>query len=538
MATLVLSDNYAQTSAIVALGQEAKASSELLASTLSRELEKYRLASLVLAQDADAIGVLQGGTPNDRAKFNTKLEALSNEMGAAAIYLLDVNGTALAASNWQTPETFVGQNYGFRPYFRQAVSKGSFEQFALGTVSRRPGLYIARRLQRMGLTLGVIIAKVEFDELEAEWRNAGISAFATNSEGVILVTSDAGMRFKAIQPINRAKQSQMLRDLDYGARPLEVLETYASDDVGRTTEPNVSSKGTIEATQTLQNGWVLHILKATAPAVRPALFASRLTVSMSILALLALILLIFYIRWSAAFKTEQALNERQRELTQRLVQLNKLAALGQIAAGVGHEINQPLAGISAYAHNALSFLHRGDVSSAQENLGQIGKLTMRIGAITSELRGFSRKATGSIVPVSIAGVIQGVLLLLRDRINRSGALISVPKSDALVLAEGVRLEQVLVNLIQNALDAQPAGLQLDLSLGSTESHVELVVRDNGPGLSHEARSKLFQPFSTTKREGLGLGLVISRDIMIDFGGELSALSPLEGAAFVLRMRPA
>jgi two-component system C4-dicarboxylate transport sensor histidine kinase DctB len=536
--TILVSDHYAKSRAVAALGQEAEASSELLASALTRELEKYRLASLVLAQDADALRILQAGNAQDRDAFNVKLEDLSQEMGAAALYLLNVDGTTVAASNWRTPQTFVGQNYQFRPYFRQAIATGSFEQFALGTVSRRPGLYIAKRLQRGGKTLGVIIAKVEFDGLEAEWRRAGISAFATNPDGVILVTSDAAIRFKTIRPLNGAAQSKMLRDLDYGSRPLEMLPLFAKRDVALAGDPTAATKSTIEATETLQNGWVLHILKATSPALQPALLASRLTAFVTLLVVAALAALIYYLRWSAAYRAEKALNERQRELNERLVQLNKLATLGQIAAGVGHEINQPLSGISAYAHNALTLLERGDTKTVQENLDLIGKLAARIGAITGELRGFARKATGSIVAVSVAEVIQGALLLLRDRINSADASITLPKADARVLVEGVRLEQVLVNLIQNALDAQTEGLVLDLALTSTETFVELTVADNGPGLTEAARASLFQPFSTTKREGLGLGLVISRDIMSDFGGELAALAPPKGAAFVLRMKPA
>jgi len=538
VATILVSDHYARSRAVLDLGKEAEASSELLASALTRELEKYRLASLVLAQDADAIRILQTQKKQDRDAFNTKLEDLSREMGAAAIYLLNADGTTMAASNWRTPQSFVGQNYRFRPYFRQAVIDGSFEQFALGTVSRRPGLYIARRLQRGGAPLGVIVAKVEFDALEAEWRSAGLSAFATNPDGVILVTSDPSNRFKTIRPLDGAAQAKMLRDLDYGSRPLEMLSLFADQDVSIASDSAASAKSTIEAKRTLQNGWVIHVLKATNPALQPALFASRLTVFVTLMMAAALTALIYYLRWSAAYKAEKALNERQRELSERLVQLNKLAALGQIAAGVGHEINQPLSGISAYAHNALTLLERGDTDAVHENLGLIGKLAARIGAITRELRGFSRKATGSISEVSIAEIIQGALLLLRDRITNANATVIAPKADALVLVEGVRLEQVLVNLIQNALDAQPEGLELELSLTRTETFVELTVSDNGPGLSEVARASLFQPFSTTKREGLGLGLVISRDIMSDFGGELAALAAPKGAAFVLRMKPA
>jgi two-component system, NtrC family, C4-dicarboxylate transport sensor histidine kinase DctB len=258
----------------------------------------------------------------------------------------------------------------------------------------------------------------------------------------------------------------------------------------------------------------------------------------ALLALFAVGLIWIYQRRSAAYKAERRLAIEQRALGDRLVQLNKLAALGQIAAGVGHEINQPVTAIMAYSNNGLGLLDAGQIGTVRSNLTQISQLAARIGTITSELRGFARKATGDVSPVSLLKVIEGAKLLLADRIASASAIVSMPKTDALVLAEAVRLEQVLVNLFQNALDAGQDGVEISLSIEARTPYVELTIADNGPGLSSVARETLFQPFSTSKRDGLGLGLVISRDIIIDFGGELVATTPARGAAFVMRLRPA
>ena len=254
--------------------------------------------------------------------------------------------------------------------------------------------------------------------------------------------------------------------------------------------------------------------------------------------LLLLVLGTVFLRRSLAYRAERALLAEQRKLNERLMQFNKLATLGQIAAGVGHEINQPLSAMTAYAANARGFLERGDLAQAGDNLERILKLAGRIGTITGELRGFARKSTGAISVVNLSDVIDGALLLLRDRIRSSRATIQTEPLDHAVIGEAVRLEQVLVNLIQNALDAGQAGVAISLSVESDDRFVSLTVADNGPGLSDTARQSLFQPFSSTKREGLGLGLVISRDIMNGLGGELVALAPEQGAAFVMRMRRA
>ncbi len=536
-ASFVVSDNIARNRAVVEAGKRGDVSAELLASALEREHERFRLATLVLAQDADARAVLAGADGERLGAFNKKLEALSRDMGAAAIYLLDLNGLTLASSNHTRPETFVGQNYGFRSYFREAIRKGHHEQFALGTVSRRPGLYIARQLQSGGKPIGVIVSKVEFDNLEAEWRKAGVTVFATNANGVILITSRGEWRFKTVQPLSKATQNKMLRDLDYGPNPLEVLPIYQLSQVGAIKDANIASKKYAEAVKQLANDWQLHVLTETQESIRAAVASSRISVLASLLALFALGLAMVYLRRSAAFKAERNLAIQQRDMSERLVQLNKLAALGQIAAGVGHEINQPLAAISAYTSNAVTFLDRGQTDNVRDNLNRVIGLASRIGTITAELLGFARKATGTITAVSLNKVIEGALLLLRDRIATLNAVVHQPKDDALVQAEAVRLEQVLVNLMANALDAGQSGVEIDLSIEVKDGFVELKVADNGPGLSMETRKTLFQPFSTTKRDGLGLGLVISRDIMADFGGDLVAATPVRGAAFIMRLRP-
>jgi two-component system, NtrC family, C4-dicarboxylate transport sensor histidine kinase DctB len=539
---LALGEVFARQAAVTEINTEARDASELLASSLGRELEQYRLASRLLAQDSDAVRLLEGERGTRLSDFNQRLESLSESMGAAAIYLLDTGGTTLAASNWRKRESFVGQNYAFRAYFREAMRTGSHEQFALGNTTGRPGLYIARQLVRAGRPVGVIVAKVEMDSLEAEWRQARVTAFATNSYGVILVSSVPEWRFDTIRRIDPAAQQRMLNEVEYGTRPLSMLPHYGAGDVRRADDADAWAGPWLEATAQLENGWMIHVLHETRPRVDAATAAMRQQIIIGLMVPLLLVLLVVFLRRSLAYRAERAMFAQRQQLNERLMQFNKLATLGQIAAGVGHEINQPLSAVTAYAANAQGFLKRGDLAQAQENLDLILKLAGRIGAITGELRGFARKSTGAVGAVRLADVTDGALLLLRDRIQSSDATIHVGSMDHSVLGEAVRLEQVLVNLIQNSLDAGQAGIVIELSAEADSRFVSLTVSDNGPGLSDVARQSLFQPFSTTKREGLGLGLVISRDIMIDLGGELVALppdrGPEPGASFVMRIQRA
>jgi two-component system C4-dicarboxylate transport sensor histidine kinase DctB len=188
-------------------------------------------------------------------------------------------------------------------------------------------------------------------------------------------------------------------------------------------------------------------------------------------------------------------------------------------------------------------LDRDQAQPARKNLAVIASLTERIGAITGELRAFSRRTTSKVTPVGVEQAIAGALLLMSPalrtrhvRLKRTGDV-----RDLRVLGEPIRLEQVLVNLLQNAVEAvaDHASPAVELSVEATRREVRIRVRDNGPGLSPKARAGLFKPFNSTKPAGMGLGLVISQDIVREFGGQLTAERVAgEGATFMVTLRRA
>ena len=539
-AAFALADYFATRRAVDAEAARAEASTVLLVSSFRRELEKFHLAASVLAQDPDSVAAIASHDAQKLLRLSEKFERLSVEMNAATVYLLDAQGTTLAASNWRLPTSFVGSNYAFRSYYREAMQSGKAEQFALGSVSHRPGLYIARRINMNGVAAGIMVVKVEFDALEAEWRSSGRPAFATNQQGIILVTSVPEWRFQTTVSLPPATHETIRESLDFGEVPLRMNALFAAGSVALTNTQSAYRQPYVEAVRSLLGGWSVHVLAPTREPVRAAVRNARLTVLGGLLLVAAMVAINIFRRRSAAAKADLLASERLRTLNERLAQANKLATLGQIAAGVGHEINQPLAAIATYADNSQKLMMLGKLTEANDNLVRIATLTERIGKITRELRGFARKASGVIEPVAIDGAIAGALLLLQERTTTLNATVRCHRIDAglMVLAENVRLEQVFVNLLQNSLDAGGHGTLIDIALRHHNGMIEVSVRDNGPGLSAATRASLFQPFSTSKQEGLGLGLIISRDIMADFGGDLVATQPVTGAEFVMRLRPA
>jgi two-component system C4-dicarboxylate transport sensor histidine kinase DctB len=231
--------------------------------------------------------------------------------------------------------------------------------------------------------------------------------------------------------------------------------------------------------------------------------------------------------------------DRAALLHRELEQANRLATLGQIAAGVTHEIAQPVAAIRASAHNAGISLARGDAQGAGDDLATINRLTERIGAIAGELRSFSRKGGRAATETRVSDALDGAVLLLSSRLRHAGAELELRLADGLkVKADRVRLEQVLVNLLQNALDAQGEVSSPHILVAARREGggVAIRVTDRGEGVSPAMAAQLFTPFRTSRPEGLGLGLVISRDIATDLGGELDhepCASATPGATFRL-----
>lgn len=562
------------------LSRQADAAADLHAAVLRSELEKHRSLPVVLAQDPEVAALLSGAARGDADVVSAKLETLAGQTRAAAIYVLDRTGVARAASNWREPTSFVGSDYAFRPYFRGAMQSGAAEFFALGTVSGRPGLYLARRIGTPAAPAGVVVVKVEFDALEADWRGSGEPAYVTDSRGVVLVTSVPEWRFRRSRDLTAAEREAILDDQTLTGQALAPLPFDSDAGDGRIVRAAAGgpvSEWILSSIETDTPGWTLHLLDPIGAGIVANVLSARAVAGLLITLLAVGAGVVLRRRQQAmarAIAEEQARAELERRIDDRtqelraangrlsreiderrraeasrevlreeLVQANKLATLGQIAAGVAHEINQPVAAIRTHADTATAYLDRDDPEAARRSLGRVAELTGRIGVITDELRAFSRKSTQGVSAVSPAAAIDGALLLIGGRLREGGVeLVRGGEADVRVQAEPIRLEQVVVNLVQNAFEAMTdAGTPsptLTIDVARKGRRVEIVIGDNGPGVDPAVASALFTPFVTTKPAGLGLGLVICRDIVAGFGGELTLRPSPAGAQFVIALRPA
>ncbi|MGO6721139.1 ATP-binding protein [Rhizobium ruizarguesonis] len=568
-----------------ALEEQARMDARLNAALLRTVLEKYRALPFVLSQDTALAAALAGNDAGTFKQLSQKLEMLAAGTKAAVIYVIDKDGIAVSASNWREPTSFVGNDYRFREYFQGAAERGQAEHFALGTVSKKPGLYISQRISGSHGLLGVVVVKVEFDDVEADWNASGTPSYVVDERGIVLITSLPSWRFMTIGRIAEDRLTPIRESLQFGDAPLQplpldmvrnlgdgldVVEIVMPGDAGKTRFLDV-------ATSVPATGWHLQHLVALGPSVDAGIREARMLALLILLPLLAgaafllrrrhVITLRISSEQQAREELERRVVERTLDLSQArdrlqaeivghksteqklqavqqdLVQANRLAILGQVAAGVAHEINQPVATIRAYADNARTFLDRGQTAPAGENLESIAALTERIGSITEELKTFARKGRGSAEPTGLKDVIEGAVMLLRSRFaGRMDTLdIDLPPPDLQVMGNRIRLEQVLINLLQNALEAvAPKGGEgrVEVTTSTDAGMVTVTVADNGPGIPPEIRKGLFTPFNTSKESGLGLGLVISKDIVGDYGGRMEVASDGGGTRFTVQLKKA
>lgn len=540
------------------------------AGLLTSELQKFRLLPLVLTEYPDVPALLDAPSVAVAARVNARLELLAQRTDAAAIYVIDAQGETVAASNHRLPTSFVGQNYGFRPYFRDAIRTGSAELFALGTISGVPGLYLAQRIGTAERPRGVIVVKIEFERVQSAWAEQQGTTIVTDRHGVVIVTGLPDWRFRTLAPLSAASRQAIRTTRQYGDLPLDPLPLAVDGATARVGESADDSRiATVAAPLTGSR------LQVVMP-LRPALASANANARLITLAALVLIVGALLLLWRArerrhlqaaaraalesqvaertaelrdtnkqleAESTERARADRRyREAREELAQASRLGSLGQITAGVAHEINQPVAAIRSFADNALQLLERQDTKRVADNLGRISDLTQRIGTITGELRAFARKRTPEIGAVRVGDAVDSALLLIGDRVRAAGVILERRGAqDLKVVADRVRLEQILINLMQNALDAL-AGCptpRIRIAVEVTSGGARIDVADNGPGVSEELADQIFTPFVTGREEGLGLGLAIARNIAREFGGDLLLTdTALGGACFRLELRTA
>jgi two-component system C4-dicarboxylate transport sensor histidine kinase DctB len=548
---------------------------QIIALDLGSVLEKFETLPFALGLQADAALAL--ADPGDAAvvkRLNLALQSIQRKSKVVAIYMLDRNGVTLASSNWDQPWSFVGKDFRFRPYFLEAVKGNAGRFYGIGNATNEPGYFIAQPIYPVGdiygaaAPIGVMAVKIDLAEFEHTWRSSEEPITLADHSGVVFLSNRAAWKYHSLQALNSAVQHDIAGTLQYA--------NQAITPVGSLPKANQAEFGEHVTRPVGRLGWQLMLFPSQARIERIALLwtsAAMLLVAIAGISSWAVyqhrrrleerlesrnalqraaleldekiaqrtqqLLLAnqhLEIKYVTLKETEHLLRATQNEL----VQAGKLAMLGQMAAGVTHELNQPLAAIRAFADNAVTFLSRGQPEQASDNLAHISAASARMGAIIGQLKGFARKSHETVSTVDLPHAIKAATLLLQNEFETHAVHLDIDIREALkVVGDTVRIEQVMINLLHNAIDAVAAQPRrsVEVVLEREAGHAIIRVRDSGPGIPEQVAQHLFEPFFTTKPggKGLGLGLAISSSIVQAMNGQLTAHNRAGGAEFVVRL---
>ncbi|MDO5646905.1 ATP-binding protein [Paracoccus sp. (in: a-proteobacteria)] len=510
----------------------------LYTGNLMSELQRNSVVPLLLARDPALIGALQS---NDFSITSARLIAAQKDIGAASIRLLDSTGRVVGS----TDRFQIGANRGASPYYVDALRSRD----TVFTVSeQQSGAFdftYSRAVVADGRTLGVIVVGAELTRLERSWAGISDAVAVLDSEGQIILSTEPRWRGLTMDQALAVRSAPSAIQ-----RAFQVTADWASHPI----DAYVQGRPVMQAeTRVPFRGWRMVSFTAYA-SVRDQV---NTVLALQIMGFAILLAGTFYLlsrrsrQQSQAYMREsadlRALNARltreiaerervQKELRvaeQTMQQSSKLAALGEMSAGVSHELNQPLAAMKTYLAGARLLLQRNRPEEALSSFQRIDDLIDRMGAITRQLKSYARKGGEAVEPVDLRAALSAALTMMEPQLRTRPVRIirNVPRDRVMVEADRIRLEQVFINLLRNAMDAVKGDRdgRIEITL-ETGSHARVMVRDNGPGVSD--LEKLFEPFWTTKKpgEGTGLGLAISSTIVADFGGRLTAHNESDGGA--------
>ncbi|SLN62611.1 C4-dicarboxylate transport sensor protein DctB [Roseovarius litorisediminis] len=510
----------------------------LYSGNLLSELRQNAIVPQLLARDPTLISALNTG---DYAQSTQRLISFLDEIGAASLTLLDNEGRTVAS----TVRNSLGQSLKQAPYYVDALRSSDTVFKVLKQETGQYNFYYSRRIESQNELVGVIVVEVDLRKYERAWAGISDAVLVTDTEGRIILATEPRWRglseadALAREPVNSAIQRAIQATADWTTLPADA---YLQGEAVMRVEGRVAFRGWRIASFT------------TYASVREKVNG---VLALEIMAFAILLALAFYflnrktaVRM-ALFQREsaelRALNARlQREIAERervqenlavaeqtLAQSSKLAALGEMSAAVSHELNQPLAAMKTYLAGARLLLNRHRPDEALSSFQRIDDLIERMGAITKQLKSYARHSGDTFEPVNMGDALASALSMMEPQLRQGRVKITraLPSEPVMVMADRVRVEQVMINLLRNAMDAtenvEDATVDILLAAGETAM---LTVRDNGYGINDF--DKLFEPFYTTKQpgDGVGLGLAISSGIVNDLGGRLTARNAAGGGA--------
>jgi two-component system C4-dicarboxylate transport sensor histidine kinase DctB len=547
MGTVITTNRWLTTSFSESTRSRAELRLALYSGNVVSELQRTSVVPLLLSRDPAISEALVKG---DFSRSSQRLAQVQNDIGVASILLLDSTGRTVGATN----RNLLGTNYRNAAFYVAAMRS---TETVFSATERDGGGFdftYAQVILADGKPKGVIVVAVDLMKFERAWAGLQDVVLISDSQNTVILATEPRWRGQTVEQVTAPGQEDSAFD-----RALEQALSMTRDFTQNRPDTYLSGQAVLRTDNRMTfRGW--HMISFTAyDSVREKV-NGILALEIMGFAILAALSFYFLSRrayaQSLSFRREsielRQLNARlQREIAERekvqkelsvaeqtLAQSSKLAVLGEMSAAVSHELNQPLAAMKTYLAGARLLLTRKRAEEALSSFQRIDDLIDRMSAITRQLKSYARKGAEAFEPVDMRLCLSAALAMMEPQLKTRVVRItrSIPRQPIMVNVDRLRLEQVIINLLRNALDAtkDEREPQIDLVLAAGETAV-LTVRDNGHGIAD--LENLFEPFYTTKKpgEGVGLGLAISSGIVADLGGRLTARNA-EGGGAVFEMQ--
>lgn len=499
------------------------------------------------------------------ASLNRFLQRMALNLDAEFIYVINNQGRVIATSNSASADSLMANDLSFRPYFQQAVAGQAARYFAYGMNTGRPGYFFAAPVVQQGDVVGVAVVKLALTQAFRQLEGHKAGFLIVGYDGVIIAASDAEWRRRTLYPMPDRQRHVLIQAQRYGITSLSAVGENQPSTAFESAYIYLNKRGLtqrylVRRAVVREAGWhVMAVSPLSKLYQQILLFCFYYTLFIGVL-----LLLWMYWRKRAEVQKHvegmnQELERRVKDLTTELVQSNdelqelvdhyrrsqselqetqgqliqaaKLAVLGEMSAGINHELNQPLLALQTYVENSQRLMAKGKTELVDNNLAQMHQILQTMQGIVSRLKVFSRRTPPEPRMTDWQEIINGVMLIMNPLLKKSAIRVDIDPGPAglQVYAEPVQIQQVLVNLLTNAAEAMHGQSQANIRIRVTTEagFAHIRVQDSGPGIAADLREKIFEPFYTTKSSGLGIGLALSRRIVETLGGSLLLEEVLE-----------
>lgn len=545
---------------------------EMYKSTLYSTIDQYYILPYMLSMDNIIKQSMNQPDDNVSESLNKHVEYFNTQLKTAAIFILNAQGKTIASSNWRRPGSYVGQDYSYRPYYKQAMMGLNGRFYGIGSTTNTPGFFLSTGIKREGKIVGVVVVKISLNDIENVWAEGPENIIVSDEHSIIFLSSKSQWRMRTLEPLPSQIKEKLQLTRQYSLSNILPADYYPcfkfNEFIFLKEKANQFCLLPRFYTQQIsipEFNWKMTII------VPLDNFYWTWAISLVITLILYLLVLVIIKYWRMRSHAQQLLTQanetlemqvkertyalesmnqkllqemKERSQAEHIIQLtrselaesNKLAALGQMATEIAHEQNQPLAAIHALTDNARTMLAKKMYSQTDQNLKYIISVIERMTQLMSELKTFASRHRVPKGSADVIKVMYSAVALLNHSMEKNNLerRIKAPSSPLFVGCDELGLEQIFSNLITNALDAMEdqQRKRLDISIYKEDHKVIITLKDNGCGFSPQIIERIFEAFFTTKRRGIGLGLAIVSEIVRNSNGTIHASNHPEGGAMI------